>query len=54
MSRNCRKLPLFGLKIDIAGPKNPAVIALRWLEKCIYKNIVFTMETAYEYIKEQG
>ena len=42
---------------DIAGPKNPAVIALRWLEKWIYKKadaIVFTMEGAYDYIVEQG
>lgn len=41
----------------IAGPKNPAVIALRWLEKWIYKKadaVVFTMENAYQYIKEQG
>ena len=41
----------------IAGPKNPAVIALRWLEKWIYKKadaIVFTMEGAYDYIVEQG
>lgn len=41
----------------IAGPKNPAVIALRWLEKWIYKkadDIVFTMEGAYDYIVEQG
>lgn len=41
----------------IAGPKNPAVIALRWLEKWIYKKadaVVFTMEGAYDYILEQG
>lgn len=41
----------------IAGPKNPAVIALRWLEKWIYKKadaLVFTMEGAYDYILEQG
>lgn len=41
----------------IAGPKNPAVVALRWLEKWIYKKsdaIVFTMEGAYDYIVEQG
>ena len=41
----------------IAGPRNPAVIALRWLEKWIYKKadaVVFTMENAYQYIKEQG
>lgn len=41
----------------IAGPHNPAVIALRWLEKWIYKKadtVVFTMERAYDYIKEQG
>lgn len=42
---------------DIAGPHNPVVILLRWLEKWIYKKadaIVFTMEAAYDYIKEQG
>ena len=41
----------------IAGPHNPAVIALRWLEKWIYKKadaVVFTMEGAYDYIIEQG
>ena len=41
----------------IAGPKNPAVVALRKLEKWIYKKadaIVFTMEGAYDYIEEQG
>lgn len=41
----------------IAGPKNPAVIVLRWLEKWIYKkadSVVFTMEGAYDYILEQG
>ena len=40
----------------IAGPKNPAVIALRKLEKWIYKKadaIVFTMEGAYDYILKQ-
>lgn len=40
----------------IAGPKNPAVIALRWLEKWIYKKsdaVVFTMEGGYDYIREQ-
>lgn len=42
---------------DIAGPHNPAVIALRRLEKWIYKKadaVVFTMEGAYDYIVEQG
>ena len=42
---------------EIAGPHNPAVIALRWLEKWIYKKadaVVFTMENAYAYIREQG
>ncbi len=42
---------------DIAGPKNPAVILLRWLEKWIYKKadaVIFTMEAAYNYIVEQG
>ena len=42
---------------DIAGPHNPAVIALRRLEKWIYKKadaIVFTMESGYDYIIEQG
>lgn len=41
----------------IAGAKNPAVIALRRLEKWIYKKadaVVFTMEGAYDYIIEQG
>lgn len=41
----------------IAGPRNPAVIALRWLEKWIYQKadaVVFTMEGAYDYIIEQG
>ena len=41
----------------IAGPKNPAVVVLRWLEKWIYKkadSVVFTMEGAYDYIVEQG
>ncbi len=41
----------------IAGKHNPLVIALRWLEKWIYKKadgVVFTMEGAYDYIKEQG
>ena len=42
---------------DIAGPNNPAVIALRHLETWIYTHadaIVFTMEGAYDYILEQG
>ncbi len=42
---------------DIAGPHNPVVILLRWLEKWIYKKsdaVVFTMEAAYDYIVEQG
>lgn len=41
----------------IAGPYNPAVIALRRLEKWIYRHadaVVFTMEGAYDYIAEQG
>lgn len=41
----------------IAGPKNPAVIGLRWLEKWIYKKadaVIFTMEAAYRYIEERG
>jgi glycosyltransferase involved in cell wall biosynthesis len=41
----------------IAGPHNPAVIALRWLEKWIYTHsdaMIFTMEGAYDYIVEQG
>ena len=41
----------------MAGPKNPAVLLLRRLEKWIYKEadaIVFTMEGAYDYILEQG
>ena len=42
---------------DIAGPRNPAVIYLRRLEKWIYKKadaIVFTMGGGYDYIKDQG
>lgn len=41
----------------IAGPHNPGVVALRWLEKWLYKNadaVVFTQEGAYGYIEEQG
>lgn len=41
----------------IAGPRNPAVLYLRRLEKWIYKKadaVVFTMEGAYDYILEQG
>ncbi len=41
----------------IAGPHNPAVIALRWLEKWLYKHadaVVFTQEGAYDYIVERG
>ena len=41
----------------IAGPHNPAVLALRRLEKWIYKKadaVEFTMEGAYDYIVEQG
>lgn len=40
-----------------AGPHNPAVLALRRLEKWIYTKadaVVFTMEGAYDYIVEQG
>lgn len=39
----------------VAGPRNPAVLALRRLEKWIYKKadaVVFTMEGAYDYIVE--
>ena len=49
--------PESNVAYGLAGPKNPAVIALRWLEKWIYKKadaIVFTMEGAYDYILEQG
>lgn len=41
----------------IAGPHNPAVVALRRLEKWLYQNadaVVFTVEGAYDYIVEQG
>lgn len=41
----------------IAGPHNPAVVVLRWLEKWIYTradDVVFTMEGAYDYIVDQG
>lgn len=40
----------------IAGPRNPAVLWMRRLEKWIYTKsdaVVFTMEGAYDYIKEQ-
>ena len=40
----------------IAGPHNPAVLWLRRLEKWIYTRadaVVFTVEGAYDYIKEQ-
>ena len=42
---------------NIAGPHNPVVLLLRWLEKWIYKkshSVIFTMEAAYDYIIEQG
>lgn len=42
--------------IGMAGPYNPVILALRWLEKWIYKKadaVVFTMEGAYDYVKEQ-
>ena len=45
------------ITFGIAGPHNPAVLALRRLEKWIYKKadaVVFTMEGAYDYIVEQG
>lgn len=41
----------------IAGPRNPAVLALRRLEKWIYEkadDVVFTCEGGYDYIVEQG
>ena len=41
----------------MAGPKHPAVVALRKLEKWIYTKsdaVVITAEGAYDYIKEQG
>lgn len=41
----------------IAGPHNPAVVAMRRLEKWLYKKadaVVFTMEGGYDYIVEQG
>lgn len=41
----------------VAGPRNPAVLLLRRLEKWIYQKadaLVFTMEGAYDYIAEQG
>ena len=43
--------------MGVAGARNPAVLALRRLEKWIYKKadaLVFTMEGAYDYILEQG
>lgn len=45
------------IAFGIAGPYNPAVIALRRLEKWIYTKanaIIFTMEGAYDYIIEQN
>ena len=44
------------ISYGIAGPRHPAVIVLRWLEKWIYKKadaVVFTVEGAYDYIEEQ-
>ena len=44
------------IAFGIAGPRNPAVLYLRRLEKWIYTKsdaVVFTMEGAYDYIKEQ-
>ncbi len=41
----------------VAGPRNPAVLALRRLEKWLYRHadaVVFTMEGAYDYIVERG
>lgn len=41
----------------IAGPYNPAVVGLRWLERWIYQKadaVVFTMEGGYDYIIRQG
>lgn len=41
----------------IAGAQNPAILALRHLEKWLYRHadaLVFTMEGAYDYILEQG
>lgn len=41
----------------IAGPHNPAVVALRILEKWLYRHadaVIFTQEGAYDYIVEQG
>lgn len=40
-----------------AGPRNPVILALRRMEKWIYKEadaLIFTMEGAYDYIQEQG
>lgn len=42
--------------LGMAGPHNPAVLSLRWLEKWIYKKadtVVFTCEGGYDYIVEQ-
>lgn len=41
----------------VAGPHNPAVVALRWLEKWMYIHadaVVFSLEGAYDYIRERG
>lgn len=45
------------VEYGIAGPHNPVVLALRWLEKWIYQKadaVVFTGEGVYDYIIEQG
>lgn len=43
--------------LGIAGARNPAVIALRILEKWLYRHadaVIFTQEGAYDYIAERG
>lgn len=43
--------------LGVAGPRNPAVVALRHLEKWLYTHadaVVFTQEGAYDYIVERG
>ena len=55
----CRKFPRPDAIVayGIAGPRNPAVLALRRLEKWIYEkadDVVFTCEGGYDYIVEQG
>lgn len=45
------------IEYGVAGPKNPAVLYLRRVEKWIYKSsdsVIFTMGGGYDYIRDQG